>query len=61
MKKKIVMIAVIIVLIGAFIRLFSPQLGFRLGDFGVTLRFIGDIIGLIGVILIIYGLISKNP
>lgn len=55
MRKAVVMVAVIVVVIGAFIRLFYPHLHFsRTVTVGVG-------IDLIGVILLIYGLIAKRP
>ena len=61
MRKLVAIIGVIVAVIGGFIRLFSPHWWFSLGPVWLTLPFVGDIIGLIGVILLIYGLATKRP
>jgi len=60
MKKSAALVGVIVAVLGVFIRLFAPNMdfGLRLGGFGVTLRFIGDVVGAIGVMVLIYGLIA---
>ena len=61
MKKIVAVAGVIVAVVGGVLRLlFHGWDLFTLG-FTVTLGFIGDIIGLIGVILLIYGLIAKGP
>ena len=49
MRQVFVVIGLIVAVIGGLIHLLSHM------------RLIGDIVGLIGVILLIYGLIAKNP
>jgi hypothetical protein len=63
MRKTVANIGIIILVIGGSIRLFSPKWNFgpELGTFAFSLGLIGDVVGSIGVILLIYGLAAKRP
>lgn len=57
MRKKVALIGVIVAVIGGVLRLLGPHWGlFTVARHTVTVGLIGDIIGFIGVMLVIYDL-----